>query len=36
MAKELTVGDKAPAFNLASDGGGKLGLEAFKGKSVVL
>ena len=32
----LTVGDKAPAFNLPTDGGGTLALEGLKGKTVVL
>ena len=32
----LTVGDKAPAFNLPTDGGGTLALEDLKGKTVVL
>ena len=36
MTKELTVGAKAPAFNLASDGGGKVSLSGLKGKKVVL
>jgi peroxiredoxin Q/BCP len=36
MAKELATGDKAPAFDLAKDGGGKLSLASLKGKKVVL
>jgi peroxiredoxin Q/BCP len=32
----LDVGDKAPAFSLPADGGGKVALEALKGKPVVL
>ncbi len=32
----LTVGDKAPAFSLPSDSGGKISLDAFKGKPVIL
>ncbi len=32
----LTVGDKAPAFNLPTDGGGTLALKDLKGKTVVL
>jgi peroxiredoxin Q/BCP len=32
----LTVGDKAPDFDLASDGGGRLKLSDFAGKTVVL
>jgi peroxiredoxin Q/BCP len=34
--KELAVGDKAPAFDLPADGGERISLAAFKGKSVVL
>lgn len=33
---ELKPGDKAPAFTLPGDGGGKLALNAFKGQPVVL
>jgi peroxiredoxin Q/BCP len=36
MAKELAAGDKAPAFDLAKAGGGKLSLASLKGKKVVL
>lgn len=32
----LQVGDKAPDFTLPADGGGKIALKDFKGKSVVL
>ena len=32
----LKVGDKAPVFSLPSDSGGKVGLEDFKGATVVL
>jgi peroxiredoxin Q/BCP len=32
----LDVGDKAPDFTLAADGGGKVSLKALKGKKVVL
>jgi thioredoxin-dependent peroxiredoxin len=32
----LEVGDKAPDFTLAADGGGKVWLKALKGKTVVL
>ncbi len=32
----LSVGDRAPAFSLPSDSGGKISLGAFKGKTVVL
>lgn len=35
-AKELQVGDKAPAFKLATDGGGKIALGDLKGEIVVL
>jgi peroxiredoxin Q/BCP len=33
---DLRVGDKAPAFSLPADGGGKVALKDFKGKAVVL
>jgi len=33
---DLELGDKAPAFRLASDGGGEVSLSSFKGKPVVL
>jgi peroxiredoxin Q/BCP len=36
MTKEIKEGDKAPAFSLPTDGGGKVSLEALKGKTVVL
>jgi peroxiredoxin Q/BCP len=36
MAKELAAGDKAPAFELPKDGGGKLSLASLKGKKIVL
>jgi len=37
MAKgELKVGDKAPAFSMATDGGGKVALADLKGKKVIL
>jgi peroxiredoxin Q/BCP len=32
----LDIGSKAPDFTLATDGGGKIGLKDFKGKTVVL
>jgi peroxiredoxin Q/BCP len=32
----VEVGDKAPDFTLAADGGGKVSLKALKGKTVVL
>jgi peroxiredoxin Q/BCP len=32
----LKVGDKAPAFTLPSDGGGKVALKDLKGKTVIL
>ncbi|TDQ78917.1 peroxiredoxin Q/BCP [Dongia mobilis] len=32
----LEIGDKAPAFNLKTDGGGKVSLSGLKGKNVVL
>ena len=32
----VNVGDKAPAFTMATDGGGKVSLSALKGKPVVL
>ncbi|WP_341705516.1 peroxiredoxin [Ferrovibrio sp.] len=35
-AKTLDVGDRAPAFTLPTDGGGKVSLSALKGKIVVL
>jgi len=37
MAKgELKVGDKAPAFSMATDSGGKVALADLKGKKVIL
>ena len=36
MSSTPAVGTKAPAFNLPTDGGGKLSLTALKGKKVVL
>ena len=36
MAKELTVGDKAPDFSLKSEHGRRLSLKDFRGKSLVL
>jgi peroxiredoxin Q/BCP len=36
MAKALEAGSKAPAFTLASDGGGKVSLKDFAGKPLVL
>jgi thioredoxin-dependent peroxiredoxin len=36
MAKELREGLKAPAFNLATDGGGKIRLADLKGQNVVV
>jgi len=32
----LNVGDKAPDFSLPSDSGGQIGLEKFKGSTIVL
>jgi peroxiredoxin Q/BCP len=32
----VDVGDKAPAFSLPADGGGKISLKDFRGKTVVL
>ena len=32
----LKVGDQAPAFSLPADSGGKISLDAFKGKTLVL
>jgi peroxiredoxin Q/BCP len=32
----LEIGDKAPSFTLPTDGGGKISLNDFKGKPVVL
>jgi peroxiredoxin Q/BCP len=36
MAKDLSVGDVAPDFDLATDGGGRARLADFNGKAVVL
>ncbi len=36
MAKKLKVGDKAPAFTMPADGGGKISLKSLKGQKVVL
>ena len=36
MSSTPAVGTKAPAFNLPTDGGGKLSLSALKGKKVIL
>jgi peroxiredoxin Q/BCP len=36
MSKKLVVGDTAPDFALPDDTGGKLSLEAFRGKKLVL
>ncbi len=36
MAKELAAGDKAPAFELPKDGGGKVSLASQKGRKIVL
>ena len=36
MSNTPAVGTEAPAFNLPTDGGGKLSLSALKGKTVVL
>jgi peroxiredoxin Q/BCP len=36
MSSTPAVGTKAPAFNLPTDGGGELSLNALKGKKVVL
>jgi thioredoxin-dependent peroxiredoxin len=36
MATALEVGDKAPAFSLPSDGGGKVSLAEFKGRKLVI
>ena len=36
MAKDLAVGDKAPAFDLPAGGSGRLKLSELKGKAVVL
>jgi thioredoxin-dependent peroxiredoxin len=36
MARELTVGTKAPAFTLPRDGGGEVSLSDFRGNKLVL
>jgi peroxiredoxin Q/BCP len=36
MGTELEVGDKAPAFSLPRDGGGKVSLAEFKGRKLVI
>jgi thioredoxin-dependent peroxiredoxin len=36
MAKELAPGDKAPAFKLATDGGGEISSASLKGKPYIL
>ena len=36
MTTELQPGDKAPAFDLPTDGGGRVSLAGLKGKTVVL
>jgi len=36
MGTELKVGDKAPAFSLPRDGGGKISLAEHKGKKLVI
>ncbi len=36
MSTGLKEGDKAPAFNLATDGGGSVSLKSFAGKPLVL
>jgi peroxiredoxin Q/BCP len=36
MTKELKVGDKAPDFNLPTDGGGKIKLSSLRGQPVVV
>jgi thioredoxin-dependent peroxiredoxin len=36
MAKSITEGSKAPAFTLERDGGGKVALKDFAGKTLVL
>ena len=36
MAKELVPGDRAPAFKLPTDGGGRISLSSLKGKPFVL
>ena len=36
MDREPGPGDKAPAFTLPRDGGGKISLKEFKGRNLVL
>ncbi|MEN3950682.1 thioredoxin-dependent thiol peroxidase [Iodidimonas sp. SYSU 1G8] len=36
MAKDLEIGDKAPAFSMTRDGGGQVSLGALAGKNVVV
>jgi peroxiredoxin Q/BCP len=36
MGTELSIGDKAPAFALPRDGGGKVSLADFKGRKLVI
>ncbi len=36
MAHDLEAGDKAPAFTIPRDGGGKVSLKDFKGRKLVL
>ena len=36
MAGQLAVGAKAPDFHLDSDGGGRMKLADFKGKTLIL
>jgi peroxiredoxin Q/BCP len=36
MARELKIGDRAPAFALLRDGGGAISLKDFKGQKLVL
>ncbi len=36
MATDLSAGDKAPAFSMPTDGGGKTALKDYKGKALVL
>ena len=36
MAREIGVGDRAPAFTLPRDGGGTISLKDFKGRNLVL
>ena len=36
MVKELTVGDKAPSFELLANGGNVISMESLLGKCVIL